>query len=73
MSAYQNRKQLKEMGKKGREWATSEEVGFTSNIMSKRVMKGIDKVLDSFVPRENYEVIDSLDYEPQRLRHTLIY
>jgi hypothetical protein len=73
MNAYKNRKQLKNMGKKGREWAMSEEIGFTSEIMSKRMLNGIDEVLDTFKVRENYEVINSLQYEPQRLRHPLIY
>jgi hypothetical protein len=51
----------------------SEEIGFTSEIMSKRMLNGIDEVLDTFKVRENYEVINSLQYEPQRLRHPLIY
>jgi len=73
MSAYKNRKQLKEKGIKGRDWALSEEVGFTSEIMCKRVLNGIEEVLDNFTPRNNYEIIDSKEFKPQRLRHALTY
>lgn len=73
MSAYNNRNQLKNMGMKAREWAMSEEVGFTSEIMCKRIIDGIDNTFDNFTPRNNYEVVNSLDYQPQRLRHPLIY
>lgn len=73
LTAYNNRKQLKNMGLKGREWAISKDVGFTSEIMSQRIIHGIEEVFDIYSPRKNYEVVNSLDYEPQRLRHPLIY
>ena len=73
MKAYKNRKQLKKMGAKGREWALSEEVGFTSKIMCRRTLEAIEETMNSFEPRNNYEVIDTSDYVPQRLRHPLIY
>ena len=73
MNAYQNRKQLKNMGEKGRKWATSKEVGFTSEIMCSRVIEGIEEVFENYTPRDNYEVVNSLDFVPQRLRHPLIY
>ena len=73
MSAYKNRDKLKAMGLKGREWALSEEVGFSSQIMCKRVLEGIEEVFENFTPRANYEVVDSNEYQPQRLRHPLIY
>jgi len=73
MEAYKTRTNLKQLGLKGREWAMTESVGFTSEIMSSRVIKGIEEVLDKFEPRKNYEVVDTLSYQPQRLRHPLIY
>ena len=73
MKAYKNRKNLKTLGLKGREWATSQEVGFTSEIMSKRILEGIEEVLEKYSPRTNYDVINSSDYKPQRLKHPLTY
>lgn len=73
MSAYNNRSNLKTMGEKGKAWALSKEVGFTSEVMSERILEGIEEVFDNFIPRASYEVINSLDYQPQRLSHPLIY
>ena len=61
------------MGVKGREWALSEEVGFTSKTMCERTLEAIEETMNSFKPRNTYEVIDASDYVPQRLRHPLIY
>lgn len=73
MKAYKERKQLKKKGLLGREWALSKEVGFTSEIMSERVIEGIDSVFENYTPRSNYEVVNTLDFKPQRLNHPLIY
>jgi len=73
MTAYKNRKYLSELGLKGRDWALTEEIGLTSKIMSERIIEGIEEVLDTFKPRSNYDVINTTDYIPQRLRHPLIY
>ena len=73
MLAYKNKNKLKEMGLKGREWALTNEVGFTSEIMCKRVIDGIEEVFENFKPRDNYDIVNSNEYEPQRLRHPLTY
>jgi glycosyltransferase involved in cell wall biosynthesis len=72
-TAYNDRNKLKEKGLKGREWAKSKKIGFTASIMSKRIIQAIDKTFDEFQPRSNYEVYNSTEFEPQRLKHKLIY
>ena len=71
--AYDDRKNLSNRGKAGRDWITSEEAGFTAKVMSDRVINSIEDTFENFKPRGNYEVVNSLDFEPRRLKHPLIY
>ena len=66
-------KERKERGKKGMEWATSDEAGFTSTHMANRCIKYIDKVFEGWKPRKKYEFITNIDLEKQVLPHKLIY
>ncbi len=63
----------KEMGKAGRDWAISDEAGFTSKGMSKRVIEGMDELFDTWKPREKFEFLKDTDYQPRVLKHKLIY
>lgn len=61
-------------GRKGWEWATSEEAGFTANQMCTRIIEGIDATVENFKkhPRSRYEVLkvekkrpaEQIDYDP---------
>jgi glycosyltransferase involved in cell wall biosynthesis len=60
-------------GLKGREWAISDEAGFTSEHQGKRVIECFDKLFKTWEPRKNYEFINSNTYPVRTLKHKLIY
>ena len=74
MELYQmSDKERKERGKAGREWATSEEAGFTSEQMSQRVIEGMDELFDTWKPRAKFEFLKDTDFEQRVLKHKLVY
>ena len=62
-----------EAGKKGREWALSDEAGFTAIKMSNRIIEAIDELFDTWEPREKYELIDTSINNKKTQKHALIY
>ena len=44
-----------EIGMKGREWALSDEAGFTSVKMSNKIIDAVDELFDTWEPREKFE------------------
>jgi len=54
-----SKEEREENGLKGREWAMSEEAGFTAEMMSNRVIEGMDATFENFKkhPRNRYELI----------------
>ena len=67
------RKELKQRGLKGREWALSEEAGFNSKHQAEKVIDALDTLFDTWKPREKYEVINTNDYKGKFLNHKIIY
>ena len=65
--------ELKRRGLKGREWALSDEAGFTSTHQAKRVINALDELFDVWEPREKYEVINANNYKGKFLNHKIIY
>ena len=63
----------KAKGLKGREWATSDEAGFTSEHQAKRVIESFDELFSTWKPREKFEFIKATDYPKRTLKHKLIY
>jgi len=64
----------KQNGLKGREWALSEEAGFTSQAQAKRVIESISTLFTTWKPREKYELINTNTHKPDLTRkHKLIY
>ena len=63
----------KSRGLKGREWALSDEAGFTSEHQGKRVIEALDELFETWKPREKYEVINTNDYKGKFLNHKIIY
>tara|TARA_R110000737_G_scaffold305009_1_gene312470 strand:- start:1035 stop:2465 length:1431 start_codon:yes stop_codon:yes gene_type:complete len=61
------------LGKEGYNWAHSEEAGFTSPQMAKRVMDSVDKLFNTWHPRLNYELINANEVEENRVPHKLLY
>jgi len=62
----------KERGLNGRNWAQSEEAGLTSKLMGNRVIEAIDKTLEVFTPRPDYEVIKVQPLPPKYIKHRLV-
>ncbi len=67
------RKKRKELGLKGREWALSDEAGFTSKHQAERVINIFDELFDTWKPKEKYEIINATEYKGRLLNHELIY
>tara|TARA_R110001606_G_scaffold113564_4_gene240722 strand:- start:10119 stop:11555 length:1437 start_codon:yes stop_codon:yes gene_type:complete len=67
------REARKVCGKKGREWALSDEAGFTGRLMSNRAIEAIDTLFDTWKPRESYELINANKFKEDTVQHELIY
>ncbi len=63
----------KERGLKGREWALSEEAGFTSKHQANRVMEALNDLFSTWKPKEKYEIINATSYKGKFLNHKLYY
>lgn len=61
----------KKRGLAGREWATSEEAGFTATTMGNRIIEHIDRTLESFTPRSQYDIFKIEDSKPDLIPHKL--
>jgi glycosyltransferase involved in cell wall biosynthesis len=66
-------KERKSRGLAGMEWALGDEAGFTSEKMSKRMIKYIDKLFDTWKPIPKYQFLKDTDFEKRVLPHKLIY
>jgi glycosyltransferase involved in cell wall biosynthesis len=74
MELYQmGSEERKRRGMEGYKWAIGDEAGFTAEKMADRVIKNIDKTLDNFTPREQFEFIDTKDYQIETISHKLLY
>ena len=68
-----SKEERKIIGKKGYDWARSEEAGFTSENMSNRVIEGLEELFLTWKPRDKYEFLKDTDFEKRILPHKLIY
>jgi glycosyltransferase involved in cell wall biosynthesis len=66
-------KERKRRGEAGRQWALSDEAGFTSQQMTDKVVDAIDELFDTWVPRENMSLFKDDDYKPRELNHPINY
>ena len=62
-----------ERGLAGREWAISDEAGFTGEAQGKRVIEALDELFETWKPREKYELINVNEYKGKRINHKIIY
>ena len=60
-------------GLEGLKWATSNQAGFTSKQMGERVIVSIDKLFNTWKPREKYELILAGEKEKKVVPHKLEY
>ena len=63
----------KAKGLKGREWATSDEAGFTSEHQGKRIIEAFDTLFDTWQPREKFELINVNEVKDRVINHKLLY
>jgi len=74
MESYNMSKEEKiTKGLAGREWVLSDESMESARMMNSNVIKYIDKTLNNFKPRKNFEFIKIKDIKPKQLRHKLVY
>ena len=66
-------KDRKKAGRKGREWAVSDEAGFTGEKMCKRIINSLDDLFDTWSPRNKFELIDTNNHPTPELTHNLEY
>jgi len=68
-----SKEERKARGLKGREWALSEEAGFTSEKMGENVVNTLDNLFKTWKPREKYELINATKAELRTIKHQLVY
>jgi glycosyltransferase involved in cell wall biosynthesis len=60
-------------GLAGREWALSNEGGLSAEKMGERVINSVDKLFNTWTPREKYELILAGEKKKKQVVHKLIY
>ena len=74
MELYQmSSDERKKLGMLGYKWALGDEAGFTAEHQAQRVIKNIDKTLETFTPRSKFEFIDTNEYQIDTVPHKLLY
>jgi len=68
-----SKEERKACGLKGREWALSDEAGFTSKKMGVNVIKTLDKLFTTWKPRKKYELVNANEVKPKTVPHQLVY
>jgi glycosyltransferase involved in cell wall biosynthesis len=61
-----------ELGGTGRHWALNE-AGFTGTEMGNRAIMAIDKLFNTWTPREKFELINCNEIEEDTIKHELLY
>jgi len=67
------REERKALGAKGREWAISDEAGFTAKHQANRVMEAFTELFNTWKPREKYEIVNATEYKGKHLTHKIYY
>jgi len=68
-----SKEERKSLGLKGREWALSDEAGFTGDKMGARIIESLDELFATWKPREKYELINANQVEKKVVPHKLVY
>ena len=63
----------KAKGMKGREWALSDEAGFTGEKMGQKIIGILDNLFLTWKPREKFELLNTKNIEKRVLNHKLLY
>jgi hypothetical protein len=62
----------KELGATGRHWAVND-VGFTAEDMGVKAINAIDKLFNTWTPREKYELINCNEVKENTINHKFVY
>ena len=74
MNVYKlSKEERKALGLKGREWALSDEEGFTGKNMGKKVIINLNELFNTWKPREKYEFINTSEIKDKVVPHKLVY
>jgi glycosyltransferase involved in cell wall biosynthesis len=74
MNVYSlSKEERKARGLKGREWALSDEAGFTSEKMGVNIIETLDELFATWKPREKYEFINLNEVKDRVINHKLLY
>lgn len=65
-------KERKRRGLLGRDWALSDEAGFTAEDMANRISKTMDEGFKKFKPRKRFEIIKTGEPQTNDVKHKLI-
>jgi len=65
--------QRKVKGLKGREWAISDEAGFTTRHQADRVIDAFNTLFDTWEGREKLDIINATTFTGRHLNHAIIY
>jgi glycosyltransferase involved in cell wall biosynthesis len=68
-----SKEERQQRGLEGREWAISDEAGFTSTHQANRVINAFDELFKTWTPRTKFEFVDANNYPKRTLKHKLIY
>tara|TARA_R110000782_G_scaffold17020_4_gene48146 strand:+ start:54 stop:1505 length:1452 start_codon:yes stop_codon:yes gene_type:complete len=63
----------KAKGLKGREWAISDEAGFTAERQGQRVIEAFEELFEVWEPRKEYEIVNATEYKGKFLNHKITY
>ena len=66
-----DRQEREDRGKRGREWALSDRIGFTSRHQGLRFIDNVNKLFEEWKPRERYELINTKPTSHTILNHKL--
>ena len=66
-------KERKRIGNLGKEWALSEEAGFTAETMAQRISEGFEETFKNFKPKSRFTFTGDNEVNKKVLNHKLIY
>jgi glycosyltransferase involved in cell wall biosynthesis len=72
MNVYTDENRV-ENGLAGKEWALSDEAGFTGKKQGIRVINAFDELFATWKPREKYELINANEVKDRKITHKLLY
>jgi glycosyltransferase involved in cell wall biosynthesis len=68
-----SKKDRNKLGLKGREWAISNEAGFTSKHQANRVIEAFNELFTKWEPKEKYQLVNATEYKGKFLTHKIHY